>query len=40
MLVHAKDPAAAAFYARFGFEPSAIDRLTMMLLTQDIAASL
>lgn len=39
VLVHAKDPTAAAFYARFGFEPSAIDALTMMLLVKDVAAS-
>jgi predicted N-acetyltransferase YhbS len=39
VLVHAKDSAAAAFYARFGFEPSPIDGLTMMLLVKDIAAS-
>ena len=39
VLVHAKDPAAAAFYDRFGFEPSPIDGLTMMLLVKDIAAS-
>ncbi len=39
VLVHAKDSAAAAFYARFGFEPSPIDGFTMMLLVKDIAAS-
>ena len=39
VLVHAKDSAAAAFYARFGFEPSPVDELTMMLLVKDIAAS-
>ena len=39
VLVHAKDSRAAAFYARFGFEPSPIDELTMMLLVKDIAAS-
>ena len=39
VLVHAKDTAAAAFYARFGCEPSPIDALTMMLLVKDIAAS-
>ncbi len=39
VLVHAKDSVAAAFYARFGFEPSPIDDLTMMLLVKDIAAS-
>lgn len=39
LLVHAKDSAAAAFYARVGFEPSPIDELTMMLLVKDVAAS-
>ena len=39
MLVHAKDSGAAAFSARFGFEPSPVDELTMMLLVKDIAAS-
>lgn len=38
LLVHAKDPTAAGFYARYGFEPSHIDSLTMMLLVKDIAA--
>lgn len=35
-LVHAKDGAAADFYRRFGFEPSPIDDLTLMLLVKDI----
>jgi GNAT superfamily N-acetyltransferase len=39
LLVHAKDDDAATFYARFGFEPSPIDSLTMMLLVKDAAAS-
>jgi predicted N-acetyltransferase YhbS len=39
VLVHAKDSVVAAFYAGFGFEPSPIDELTMMLLVKDIAAS-
>ena len=36
VLVHAKDPVAAGFYRQFGFEPSPIDDLTLMLLTKDI----
>lgn len=36
VLVHAKDPQAAGFYRRFGFEPSPIDDLTLMLLIKDI----
>lgn len=36
VLVHAKDPLAAGFYRRFGFEPSPMDDLTLMLLTKDI----
>ncbi len=39
VLVHAKDSVGAAFYARFGFQSSLIDELTMMLLVKDIAAS-
>lgn len=35
-LVHAKDGAAADFYRRFGFEPSPIDDLTLMLRVKDI----
>lgn len=37
-LVNAKDGAAADFYRRFGFEPSPIDDLTLMLLVKDIRA--
>lgn len=37
LLVHAADPAAASFYARYGFDPSPVDDLTMMLLVKDIA---
>jgi GNAT superfamily N-acetyltransferase len=36
LLVHAKDATAASFYARYGFESSPIDELTMMLLVKDI----
>lgn len=36
VLVHARDPVAAGFYRHFGFEPSPIDDLTLMLLTKDI----
>ncbi len=38
LLVHAKDQTAASFYSRYGFEPSPIDELTMMLLVKDITA--
>ncbi len=34
VLVHAKDDDAVAFYARYGFAPSPVDPLTMMLLLQ------
>lgn len=36
LLVHAKTGEAAAFYSRYGFEPSPIDDLTLMLLVKDI----
>ena len=36
VLVHAKDPQAAGFYRHFGFEPSPIDDLTLMLLIKHI----
>lgn len=36
VLVHAKNNQAASFYQRYGFEPSPIDNLTLMLLTKDI----
>lgn len=39
LLVHAKDPAAAAFFRRHGFESSPVDDLTMMLLLKDIGTS-
>ena len=38
LLVHAKDSGVASFYARYGFESSPIDELTMMLLVKDIDA--
>ena len=37
ILVHAKDSQSAGFYRHFGFEPSPIDDLTLMLLVKDIA---
>jgi len=36
VLVHAKDSQAAAFYRHYGFEPSPVDNLTLMLLVKDI----
>ncbi|MGA2173388.1 MAG: GNAT family N-acetyltransferase [Verrucomicrobiota bacterium] len=36
ILVHAKDPQAAAFYGRFGFVPSPTDALHLMLLMKDL----
>jgi len=40
ILVHAKDPTAAAFYAKFGFVPSPTDPLHLMLLMKDLRRSL
>ena len=40
VLVHAKDPAAAAFYTHFGFVPSPTDPLHLMLLIKDIKKAL
>ena len=37
VLVHAKDSQSASFYRHFGFEPSPLDDLTLMLLVKDIA---
>ena len=34
VLVHAKDGGAVAFYARYGFVPSPVDPLTMMMLLE------
>jgi GNAT superfamily N-acetyltransferase len=36
LLVHAKTPEAARFYTRYGFEPSPVDALTLLLLVKDI----
>ena len=36
VLVHAKDSQAASFYRHFGFEPSPINDLTLMMLIKDI----
>ena len=38
VLVHAKDDQAASFYRHYGFQPSPIDDLTLMLLVKDIQA--
>ncbi len=38
LLVHAKTAEIAAFSRRYGFEPSPIDDLTLMLLVKDITA--
>ncbi|MGI8425275.1 MAG: GNAT family N-acetyltransferase [Actinomycetota bacterium] len=35
VLVHAKDSEAASFYERFGFEPSPLDPLQLLLLLKD-----
>ncbi len=40
VVVHALDDEAVGFYARYGFEPSPIDDMTMMLLIKDMRASL
>lgn len=37
LLVHAKDANATAFYRQYGFEPSPIDDLTLMLLVKDFS---
>ena len=36
VLVHARDPQAAGFCRHFGFEPSPMDDLTLMLLLKDV----
>lgn len=36
VIVHAKDAAARSFYERFGFEPTPLDSLHLMLLLKDI----
>lgn len=38
LLVHAKTQEVAEFYLRYGFEPSPIDDLTLMLLVKDLRA--
>ena len=38
LLVHAKNPDAAAFYRRYGFDPSPIDDLTLLLLLKDVSS--
>jgi GNAT superfamily N-acetyltransferase len=40
ILVHAIDDEAAAFYTRFGFEPSPLEPNQLMLLMKDLRASL
>jgi len=39
-LVHAIDERAAGFYGRFGFEPSPVNDLHLMLLMKDLRAAL
>ena len=40
LLTHAKDEAARAFYANFGFEPSPVNELHLYLLMKDIQKTL
>ena len=40
ILVHAIDDEAAAFYKKFGFEPSPLDPKQLMLLMKDLRATL
>jgi GNAT superfamily N-acetyltransferase len=40
ILVHAIDDEAAAFYKKFGFEPSPLDPKQFMLLMKDLRATL
>jgi GNAT superfamily N-acetyltransferase len=40
ILVHALDEEAAAFYKKFGFEPSPIDSKQLMLLMKDLRVTL
>ena len=40
LVAHAKDERAAAFYARYGFQPSATDSLHLYLLTKDMKKTL
>jgi GNAT superfamily N-acetyltransferase len=36
LLVHAKDAGAANFYRQYGFEPSPVDELVLLLLVKDV----
>ena len=36
LFLHAKDEGVASFYSKYGFEPSPIDDLTLMLIVKDI----
>ena len=40
VIVHAKDAAAKAFYEKFGFQPSPLDELHLMLLLKDVRKTL
>ena len=40
LVAHAKDDRAAAFYARYGFQPSPTDSLHLYLLTRDMKKTL
>ncbi|MEW6689844.1 MAG: GNAT family N-acetyltransferase [Pseudomonadota bacterium] len=40
LVAHAKDERAAAFYARYGFQPSPTDPLHLYLLTKDMRRTL
>jgi GNAT superfamily N-acetyltransferase len=40
LVAHAKDERAAAFYARYGFQPSPTDPLHLYLLTKDMKKTL
>jgi GNAT superfamily N-acetyltransferase len=40
ILIHAIDDEAAAFYKKFGFEPSPLDPKQLMLLMKDLRATL
>ena len=40
LVAHAKDQRAAAFYARYGFQPSPTDPLHLYLLTKDMRKTL